>query len=54
MDVEVYTVNEVAEILKISREKVYKLILDGSLNKINNIKNTRITRKELDRFMETE
>ena len=50
----IYTVHEVAEILRISKEKAYKLIASGEIKKIQSIKSTRVTEEELNKFIRGE
>lgn len=48
---DVYTVEDGAEVLKISRSHAYELVKAGALRTIPNLTPKRIARKELERFM---
>lgn len=49
-----YTLQEVADILQVSRETVKNYINDGLLKRIAKIGAVRISHKELQRFIEGE
>jgi excisionase family DNA binding protein len=50
----VYTVEEVAQILQLSKFAVKKYIREKKLNTIKNIGSVRISEKELKRFIDGE
>lgn len=50
---EVLTVPEVAEILRVSRDKVYRLVVEGVLRSVPNMgRRTLITRRTLEQFLD--
>jgi len=49
----VYTVEETAEILKVSSKTVYRLVERKMLHAIKALRHLRITKKSLDQFIAT-
>jgi len=49
----VYTVEETAEILKVSQKTVYRLVDRKMLHAIKALRHLRITKKSLDQFIAT-
>lgn len=52
-DLEVYTLTEIIELLQITRRTLYNWIKDGKLKAFRVGREWRVTREELDRFIET-
>lgn len=48
-----FTIKEAAEILRVSRAKIYLLIKDGKLNAVKLDKKTLFKESELNRFIES-
>ena len=50
-DFRVYTVEDVADILKVCANTIKNYIREGKIKKINNIGSVRITHTELEKFL---
>ena len=51
---EMYTVKEVAKMLKVHEQTVFRWIRDGKIKSIKFENNHRITQEQLDRFLNTD
>jgi excisionase family DNA binding protein len=51
MVTKIYTIEEVVEILKVTRRSVYNYLKDGKLNAVKLGRSWRVTEEELDRFI---
>jgi putative molybdopterin biosynthesis protein len=50
--VELYTIPEIAEMLKISKNKIYKLVRNGEIPHLRIQKNVRIRKKDLEAWLD--
>jgi len=52
-DVKVYTIEELVNLLHVTRRTIYAYIKDGKLNAVKMGKYWRVTQKQLDDFLST-